>query len=78
MPDHMFSHVSAGYGGQGTLCGALGVASQYFRMVAFDEMKTHVKMIDELYEHKGLDSEGIAKPEVLKSLDLAKEPSHLL
>jgi aldehyde:ferredoxin oxidoreductase len=35
-------------------------------------------MIDELYEHKGLDSEGIPKPEVLQSLGLAKEPSHLV
>jgi hypothetical protein len=50
MPDHMFSHLSAGYGGQGTLCGALGVAAQYFRMVAFDEMKTHIKMIDEIFQ----------------------------
>jgi hypothetical protein len=36
--------------GQGTLCGALGVASQYLRMVAYDEDKTHVKMIDELFQ----------------------------
>ena len=42
------------------------------------DKKKFIKMIDELYEHKGLDSEGIPKPEVLKSLDLAKEPSHLL
>jgi len=50
MPDFMFSHVSAGYGGQGTLCGALGVASQYFRMVAYDKAETHIKMIDELFQ----------------------------
>jgi aldehyde:ferredoxin oxidoreductase len=37
-----------------------------------------VKMIDELYEHKGLDKDGIPKPETLKSLGLDKEPSHLL
>ena len=37
-----------------------------------------IKMIDELYEHKGLDKEGIPKPETLKNLGLDKEPSHLL
>jgi aldehyde:ferredoxin oxidoreductase len=37
-----------------------------------------IKMIDELYEHKGLDSEGIPKPETLKSLGIEKEPSHLV
>jgi aldehyde:ferredoxin oxidoreductase len=42
------------------------------------DKKKFIKMIDELYEHKGLDSEGIPKPEVLQSLGLAKEPSHLL
>jgi aldehyde:ferredoxin oxidoreductase len=37
-----------------------------------------IKMIDELYEHKGLDQDGIPKPETLQSLGLDKEPSHLL
>jgi aldehyde:ferredoxin oxidoreductase len=37
-----------------------------------------IKMIDELYEHKGLDKDGIPKPETLKSLGLDKEPSHLI
>jgi aldehyde:ferredoxin oxidoreductase len=36
------------------------------------------KMIDELYEHKGLDQDGVPKPETLKSLGLEKEPSHLV
>ena len=36
------------------------------------------KMIDDFYEYKGLDQEGNPKPEVLKELGLAKEPSHLL
>jgi aldehyde:ferredoxin oxidoreductase len=36
------------------------------------------KMIDELYEHKGLDQDGVPKPETLQSLGLEKEPSHLL
>jgi aldehyde:ferredoxin oxidoreductase len=36
------------------------------------------KMVDEFYEHKGLDQNGIPKPETLKRLGLEKEPSHLL
>ncbi len=50
MPDYMYSHLSAGYGGQGTLCGALGVASQYFGMVAYDDEETYIKMTDELFQ----------------------------
>ena len=37
-----------------------------------------IKMIDELYEHKGLDNNGVPKPETLRKLDLDKEPSHLV
>ena len=44
----------------------------------FIDKKKFVKMIDEFYEHKGLDKEGNIKPETLKELDLEKEPSHLL
>jgi aldehyde:ferredoxin oxidoreductase len=36
------------------------------------------KMIDEFYEYKGLDQNGVPKPETLKRLGLEKEPSHLL
>ena len=39
--------------------------------------KKFVKMVDEFYEHKGLDKEGRPKPEILKELDLEKEPSYL-
>jgi aldehyde:ferredoxin oxidoreductase len=35
-------------------------------------------MIDEFYEHKGLDKNGVPKPETLKRLGLENEPSHLL
>jgi aldehyde:ferredoxin oxidoreductase len=35
-------------------------------------------MIDELYEYKGLDEQGVPKPETLKELGLSKEPSHLV
>jgi len=35
-------------------------------------------MIDEFYEFKGLDKEGVPKPATLKRLDLTKEPSHVL
>jgi aldehyde:ferredoxin oxidoreductase len=44
---------------------------------AIDKEK-FIKMIDELYEHKGLDQDGVPKPETLKSLGLDKEPSHLV
>jgi aldehyde:ferredoxin oxidoreductase len=36
------------------------------------------KMIDEFYEYKGLDKNGVPKPETLKRLGLDKEPSRLL
>jgi len=35
-------------------------------------------MIDEFYQHKGLDPKGVPKPETLKRLDLSGEPSHLV
>ncbi|MBT8350963.1 MAG: aldehyde ferredoxin oxidoreductase family protein [Deltaproteobacteria bacterium] len=37
-----------------------------------------IKMVDELYQHKGFDKNGIPKPKTLKRLGLDKEPSHLL
>jgi len=36
------------------------------------------KMVDEFYEYKGLDKNGVPKPETLKRLSLEREPSHLL
>ncbi|MFZ7110742.1 MAG: aldehyde ferredoxin oxidoreductase family protein [Desulfatiglandales bacterium] len=36
------------------------------------------EMISEFYEYKGLDEEGVPKPETLKELGLENEPSHLL
>jgi aldehyde:ferredoxin oxidoreductase len=42
------------------------------------DKKRFIKMIDEYYEHKGLDENGIPKKETLKELGLTKEPSHLL
>jgi aldehyde:ferredoxin oxidoreductase len=36
------------------------------------------KMIDEFYEYKGLDQDGVPKPETLKRLGVDKEPSRLL
>jgi aldehyde:ferredoxin oxidoreductase len=35
-------------------------------------------MIDEFYEHKGLDNNGVPKPETLEKLGLKNEPSHLV
>ncbi len=42
------------------------------------DKKKFVQMIDEFYEHKGLDKNGVPTPERLKKLGLNKEPSHLL
>jgi len=42
------------------------------------DKKKFIKMIDELYEHKGLDKDGVPTPETLQSLGLENEPSHLL
>lgn len=36
------------------------------------------KMVDEFYSYKGLDENGVPKPETLKKLGLENEPSHLL
>jgi aldehyde:ferredoxin oxidoreductase len=36
------------------------------------------KMVDEFYEYKGLDKNGVPKPETLKKLGLENEPSHLI
>jgi aldehyde:ferredoxin oxidoreductase len=35
-------------------------------------------MIDEFYEHRGWDKNGVPTPERLKQLGLDNEPSHLL
>jgi len=37
-----------------------------------------IRMVDEFYEHKGLDKDGVPKPETLKALGLENEPSHLI
>lgn len=37
-----------------------------------------IKMIDEFYEHKGLDKKGKPKAKTLKELGLENEPSHIL
>ncbi len=42
------------------------------------DKKKFVKMIDEFYEHKGLDKNGNPKPETLKRLGIENEPSHML
>jgi len=44
----MFSHAAAGYGGHGTLCGALGVASCLINLVAYDKEGTYRSMVDRL------------------------------
>ncbi len=42
------------------------------------DRKKFSKMIDEFYEHKGLDKKGNPKPKTLKRLGLINEPSHLV
>jgi aldehyde:ferredoxin oxidoreductase len=42
------------------------------------DKKKFIQMIDEFYEHKGLDNNGVPKPETLKKLGLKNEPSHLV
>jgi aldehyde:ferredoxin oxidoreductase len=37
-----------------------------------------IRMVDEFYEHKGLDKDGLPKPETLKELGLENEPSNLI
>jgi aldehyde:ferredoxin oxidoreductase len=42
------------------------------------DRKKFAKMIDEFYGHKGLDKNGVPKPETLQRLGLENEPSHLV
>ena len=42
------------------------------------DKKKFVQMISDFYEHKGLDKDGVPKPETLKELGLDKEPSNLV
>jgi hypothetical protein len=52
MPDMMMAHAAAGYGGHGTLCGALGGASTIINMVTYsgkkDEQQNN-QIIDRLF-----------------------------
>jgi aldehyde:ferredoxin oxidoreductase len=52
--------------------GALDVVGRVIDRQKFE------KMVDELYEYKGLDKNGVPKPETLKRLGLENEPSHLV
>ena len=36
------------------------------------------KMVDEFYKYKGLDKDGVPKPETLKKQGLKNEPSHMV
>ncbi len=44
----MFHHAAGGYGGQGTLCGAIGSCAAIINMVAYDDKKTHSKLVGDL------------------------------
>jgi Putative redox-active protein (C_GCAxxG_C_C) len=50
MPEYMFAHAAAGYGGHGTLCGVLGVCSALINMVVFDKDETYRMMIDRMMD----------------------------
>jgi hypothetical protein len=50
LPDLMMSHATAGYGGHGTLCGALGGASLIINLVAYSEKDEMFRqLIDKLF-----------------------------
>jgi hypothetical protein len=50
LPDKMMVHAAAGYGGHGTLCGALGGACCIINLVAYkDEDDIYRQMIDKLF-----------------------------
>lgn len=49
LPDMMMTHAGSGYGGHGTLCGALGGASLIINLVAFDPKGAYVQLIDRLF-----------------------------
>jgi len=53
LPDMMMAHAAAGYGGHGTLCGALGGASTIINIVTFgekrDEYQQNNALIDRLF-----------------------------
>lgn len=50
LPDMMMSHAASGYGGHGTLCGALGGASCIINLVAYGEKDDIFRqMIDRLF-----------------------------
>jgi hypothetical protein len=50
LPDMMMIHAGSGYGGHGTLCGALGGTSLIINLVAYDaKNQTYKQMIDRLF-----------------------------
>jgi hypothetical protein len=53
LPDMMMAHAAAGYGGHGTLCGALGGASTIINLVTYgevrDQYQQNSQMIDRLF-----------------------------
>ena len=47
----MFEHAGSGYGGQGTLCGSLGVSSALINLVLYDPKKfVYLAIIGRLYD----------------------------
>jgi hypothetical protein len=51
LPEMMMIHAGSGYGGHGTLCGALGGTALIINLVTYDEKKpTYKQMIDRLFD----------------------------
>ncbi|MGE4342972.1 MAG: C-GCAxxG-C-C family (seleno)protein [Geoalkalibacter sp.] len=48
LPDDMFHHAAGGYGGEGTLCGSIGSCAAIINLVAYDDKKTHSKLVADL------------------------------
>ncbi|MCF6266341.1 MAG: C-GCAxxG-C-C family protein [Desulfuromusa sp.] len=48
LPEDMFHHTAGGYGGEGTLCGAIGSCAAIINLVAYDNNKTHSKLVADL------------------------------
>ena len=53
LPDMMMAHAASGFGGHGTLCGALAGASTIINMVTFGEERDHIlqnnQIVDRLF-----------------------------
>lgn len=49
----MFAHAASGYGGHGTLCGALGACAALVNLVVYDKEKTYALVVDDMLDWYG-------------------------